>query len=178
MALAKTGGGVTDIRGGFGGVYFTRDRSGLHSSAKPRRVHQQTAAQRKQRNAFIAARTLSKDNRTVSYLMYRHMNDLPIAPHCDVTGNPVPDCTGRYILAGQHNGKDYYRREDSAWFIWWYPFGVDEWWISVALDNADAGWYRASPDMLGAYTAFHAGGVPVFAKTTYEPPADYQIPKL
>ncbi len=78
MALVKTGGGVTDIRGGFGGVYFTRDNSGLHCSTKPRNIHRRSAGQKVQRDAFGAARTLSKDNRTVSYLMYRHMNGLPI----------------------------------------------------------------------------------------------------
>ncbi|MBA7477988.1 hypothetical protein ES707_13403 [subsurface metagenome] len=76
MSLIKTGGGVTDIRGGFGGVYFTRDKSGLHSSAKPRRVHQITDAQRKQRNAFIQARAYSTDPRVVSY---RALNGLPMA---------------------------------------------------------------------------------------------------
>lgn len=79
MTLVKTGGGVTDIRGGFGGVYFTRDKSGLHCSSKPRRVHQITDAQRKQRNAFIKARTFSRDPRTVSYNIYRALNDLPMA---------------------------------------------------------------------------------------------------
>lgn len=79
MALVKPGQGITDIRGGLGGVYFTRDKSGLHCTAKPRRVHQITDAQRNQRNAFIGARTYSKDNRVVSYLMYRYMNGLPLA---------------------------------------------------------------------------------------------------
>lgn len=89
MAIIRCGGGVTDIRGGFGGVYFTRDRSGLHSSAKPRRVHQQTAAQRKQRGGFIAARgycrvEMSADkpkdwlNRCVSFNIYRALNGLPL----------------------------------------------------------------------------------------------------
>ena len=76
MALVKTGGGVTDIRGGFGGTYFTRDKSGLHQSAKPRRVQQRTTAQDTQRNAFTKARTFSKINRTVSYNIYRALNDL------------------------------------------------------------------------------------------------------
>lgn len=81
------GGGITDFRGSFGGVYFTRDKSGLHSSSKPRRVHQQTDAQRKQRGAFISARMFCKNesspdqpknwlNRCVSYNIYRFLNDL------------------------------------------------------------------------------------------------------
>jgi len=76
MALIRTGGGVTDLRGGFGGVYFTRDKSGLHTTAKPQRVKQRTSAQNKQRNAFSAARAFSKVNRTVSYNIYRALNSL------------------------------------------------------------------------------------------------------
>ena len=76
MALVRTGDGVTDIRGGFGGVYFSRDKSGLHCCAKPRRVHQETAAQRKQRAAFIQARAFSSDPRCVSYNIYRALNGL------------------------------------------------------------------------------------------------------
>ncbi len=90
MTLVKTGGGVTDIRGGFGGVYFTRDKSGLHSSAKPRRVHQKTTAQKKQRDAFTKARAYCRIevdpskpkgwlNRCVSYNIYLALNDLPPA---------------------------------------------------------------------------------------------------
>lgn len=71
MALIRTGGGVTDIRGGFGGVYFTRDKSGLHQTAKPRRVKQRSGAQNRQRNAFSVARAFSKVNRVVSYNIYR-----------------------------------------------------------------------------------------------------------
>lgn len=86
MALIKTGGGVTDIRGGFGGTYFTRDKSGLHQSAKPRRVTQRTTAQSKQRNAFTKARVFSKTNRTVSYNIYRALNNLAVKePPTDYT---------------------------------------------------------------------------------------------
>lgn len=76
MALIKTGGGIADIRGGFGGVYFTRDKTGLHCTAKPRRVQQRTSAQHKQRNAFSVARAYSKVNRVVSYNIYRALNNL------------------------------------------------------------------------------------------------------
>ena len=80
MTLIRTGGGITDIRGGIGGVYFSRDKSGLHCLSKPRRVHQETAAQKKQRSAFIRARAFSSDPRWVSYNIYRALHDLPMAP--------------------------------------------------------------------------------------------------
>ncbi|MBA7658073.1 hypothetical protein ES703_66021 [subsurface metagenome] len=78
MALIRTGGGVTDIRGGFGGVYFHRDKSGLHSAAKPRNITQATLLQRRQRGSFSKSRAFSKVNRTVSYNIYRANLGLPM----------------------------------------------------------------------------------------------------
>ena len=71
MALIQTGSGVLSIKGGFGGVYFSRDKFGLHMVAKPRRVHQRTAHQDRKRKAFIRARNYSHNNRTVSYNILR-----------------------------------------------------------------------------------------------------------
>lgn len=178
MSLIRTGQGVTDIRGGFGGVYFTRDKSGLHCTAKPRRVHQKTTGQRLQRDAFSAARRYSKDNRVVSYLMYRYMNGLYIGFFAAVTGELIPDATGTYIFGGQYNGKDYYRRKDGAWFIWWQP---GSWWyISVGLDKeGEAFWVRMDPEMCGNYeTSGMATGDATVTLSFTDPPPDYQIPKL
>lgn len=88
MCLIKTGGGVTDIRGGFGGVYFHRDKAGLHVARKPRNIHRRSTDQDKQRKAFAAARRYSKDNRTVSYLMYRYLTGLPLN-HPDLWTTPL-----------------------------------------------------------------------------------------
>lgn len=76
MALIRTGPGIVDIRGGFGGVYFHRDKYGLHSCSKPRNIQQRTAAQAKQRGAFSKSRSFSTDNRSVSYNIYRVLNNL------------------------------------------------------------------------------------------------------
>lgn len=76
MSLIKVGEGVTDIRGGFGGVYFHRDKSGLHVTRKPRNIHRRSTTQDTQRKAFIAARSYSKDPRFVSYNIYRALNGL------------------------------------------------------------------------------------------------------
>lgn len=84
MSLIKTGPGITDIRGGFGGVYFTRDKSGLHCSKQPRNIHRRTTDQDLQRKAFAKARAYSKDPRIVSYNIYRALNKLPMA-------DPPPD---------------------------------------------------------------------------------------
>ncbi len=84
MALIKPGGGITDIRGKLGGVYFHRDKSGLHSSRRPRKIRRQTAAQLKQKSAFRKARAYSTDNRVVSYNIFRALNNLPMA-------QPPPD---------------------------------------------------------------------------------------
>lgn len=79
MALIKTGGGITDIRGGFGGVYFHRDRFGLHCKSKPRNIYRRSAAQDAQRKAFTQARAFSTVPRTVSYNIYRALMGLPMA---------------------------------------------------------------------------------------------------
>lgn len=78
MALVKTDNIISDIRGGLGGIYFSRDRFGLHCCAKPRVIQRRTPGQDAQRKAFSAARSFSQINRTVSYLMYRHLTGLPI----------------------------------------------------------------------------------------------------
>jgi len=84
MALCKTGQGITDIRGPIKGVYFTRDKYGLHCTAKPRRVKSFSAAQTVQKKAFIKARSFSHVNRDVSYNIYRALNDLePQTPPID-----------------------------------------------------------------------------------------------
>lgn len=88
MALVQTGSGILDIRGGFGGVYFTRDNSGLHMTAKPRRVHQRTPHQDRKRKAFIQAREFSTNNRTVSYNILRAYWGLPM---CEPPASYRPD---------------------------------------------------------------------------------------
>lgn len=88
MTLCKTATPITDIRGGMGGVYFTRDRTGLHCTAKPRRVKTSTSRQNAQRKAFIKARSFSHDNREVSYNIYRALNGLE---PCKVPNDYYPD---------------------------------------------------------------------------------------
>lgn len=84
MALVRAGAGILDIRGGLGGVYFHRDRFGLHSCSKPRNVHRRSILQDAQRKAFSAARAYSTDPRFVSYNIYRILNGLGPA-------DPPPD---------------------------------------------------------------------------------------
>lgn len=79
MALVRTGDGITDIRGTLGGVYFHRDKSGLHVARKPRIIRRRSSAQDKQRRAFAQARLFSTDNRFVSYNIYRALYNLPMA---------------------------------------------------------------------------------------------------
>lgn len=52
MALAKTGAGITDIRGGIAGNVFTRDRSGLHCNPHGRTIKKRSALQDRRRKAF------------------------------------------------------------------------------------------------------------------------------
>jgi len=178
MTLVKAGGGVVDIRGQLGGVYFHRDKSGLHSSSMPRTVRRRSAAQSLQRKAFVAARALSTDNRTVSYLMYRYMNGLPFLFDAIVTGNPDPDCKGTYVVNGTHDGEDLWERSDSAFFIWYYSAGA-RWCISPFPGATGLSrWYHIG-GIEGIYSPYHLyTGNPVVSIELRPPPIDYQIPKL
>lgn len=84
MALVKTGAGIVDIRGGFGGVYFHRDQAGLHQCSKPRNIKRRSTAQSRVRWAFSKSRAFSTDLRTLSYNMFRCMSGLePAEPPID-----------------------------------------------------------------------------------------------
>lgn len=84
MALIRVGQGIVDIRGSVGGVYFHRDKTGLHACRHPRTVQQRSSAQAAQRKAFATAREYSKVNRVVSYNIYRALNGLaPADPPID-----------------------------------------------------------------------------------------------
>lgn len=178
MALIKTGHGIIDIRGGYGGVYFTRDKSGLHIAAKPRRVQQRTAAQDIQRNAFIKARKYTTDPRWVSYYIYRALNNLPFIFDAHVTGTMTPDCTGKYEPAGTFNDKDYYTLDEN-WFIWW-NIPHNRWVITPDLDISPLGnWEREHPNISGLYLPKSTyTGNPTVSLQLQPPPTDFQIPNL
>ncbi len=71
MALIKKSIGIESITGSCGGVTFKRDSDGSHIIAKPRRVHQRSSAQDRQRKAFSIAKNFGGDLRTVSYNIFR-----------------------------------------------------------------------------------------------------------
>jgi len=179
MATIRLGSGITDISGGFSGVYFHRDRFGLHCCKKPRSVYRRSAAQQKQRNAFMKARTYSKDQRTLSYLIYRALNGLPFIFDAIVTGNPTPDCKGTYELAGTYNDKDYYKRSDSAYWIWYYP-PEDSWAISDALGSWVNFLWNRYKTIRGTYNpAGNASGNPIVKLEIHsQPPPSYNPPGL
>lgn len=178
MSLVKPGGGVTDIRGSMAGNVFARDSSGLHVRTAPRRVKQCTPAQRKQRNAFLKARQYSKDNRTVSYLIYRALNDLPFVLDAIVTGDPVPDCTGRYVLAGTYCGKDYYERTDSAYAIWiWCSKQI--WIITEVVEVIAYPYWVNGFKITGDYEAGpYTAGDAIVRLQVQDPPLGYEPPRL
>lgn len=78
MALIRTGPGIIDIRGTFAGIYFSRDKTGLHIRSHPRHISMRSLDQAAQRNAFAAAQAYSTDPRFVSFNIYRALNGLPL----------------------------------------------------------------------------------------------------
>jgi len=84
MALIKQNITITSITGSFGGVTFKRDSGGSHIIVKPRRVHQRSTAQNRQRKAFLIAKNYGGDLRTVSYNIFRAATGLsPKEPPID-----------------------------------------------------------------------------------------------
>ncbi len=189
MALIVTGNGITNIQGGFGGVYFHRDKSGLHCAAKPRRVDQGTPKQQKQRAAFLKARAAclaaaptvipeNQLNRWVSYYMYRALNNLPFLFDITASGTPVPNCTGIYILGGQIFGQNWYKRIDNAWVIW-CKAPPKVWYISTELGVHVVNYWYTTNGFFSCYNPYGgATGIVRISSELRPPPADYQIPKL
>jgi hypothetical protein len=62
-----------------------------------------------------------------------------------VTGNPVPDCTGRYEYAGLHDSRPYYKHVSLDFWIWWYDT-LPEYILSSLLGDAN-GWYQDISDI-------------------------------
>lgn len=51
------------------------------------------------------------------------------------------------------NGKDYARRLDGAFFIWWN--GLDRWTLSVELGSMGVSWWgRVVPLIVGPYSPY------------------------
>lgn len=81
----------------------------------------------------------------------------------DVTGDLVPDATGFYDIAGVHNGQNYLRRHDGAYFVWWD--GLNLWHITTGLGPpVPPGWSRFDPAIEGDYNP--AGGYVGIATVT------------
>ena len=83
-----------------------------------------------------------------------------------VTGTLSPDATGNYLYAGTYRGEPYYRREDGAYYIWWYSTS-SYWIISAAVGVlGTAYWYKTLSEA-GEYTlAGTATGTPTAAVST------------
>lgn len=189
MSLIKTAQPVESITGSIAGNVFTGDSAGKHIRANPRRVRRCSSAQKKQRDAFRKARRYSTDNRTLSYYIYRVLNNLPIAPelitpaHLEVTGDPAPDCRGNYFEAGIFWVKPYYTREDNEWAIWFH-----EWWpgwiISVAQGTITLDYWVGDLTLEGDYDPWgEATGIATVTCyddvwKTYDVPPDYNPPNL
>lgn len=68
-----------------------------------------------------------------------------------VTGTLSPDATGEYVFYGQYGGKDYYRRPDGAYFVFW---DADGWVISELLGFSTSNyWLRMGTSLFGTYDA-------------------------
>lgn len=88
MAMVKLGNGIVDIRGGIGGIVFSKDRYCLHVHAKNRVVKRRSTLQRQRRNAYRTCvnywnQSMSSDSRA---LWTNHARQHPTSNRF---GNPI-----------------------------------------------------------------------------------------
>jgi hypothetical protein len=73
--------------------------------------------------------------------------------HFDTTFTipPAPNCYGNYEEVGIYNGRPYYKRFDSAFFIWYED--LNNWILSVTLgDKLHGYWIRNFITIPGVFT--------------------------
>jgi len=68
-----------------------------------------------------------------------------------VSGTLTPDATGNYACAGTYNGKCYYSRADSAYYIWWDEAN-GQFVISVVLGTVGTAYWTKADTILGVYS--------------------------
>lgn len=84
-------------------------------------------------------------------------------PVYDITGDGNPSPNGEYYYAGIANGLPYYRRSDSAYFIW-SAGDPAAWKISIGVDDIAPGhWHRDGIITGGYLPAAPYAGNPVVA---------------
>jgi len=69
----------------------------------------------------------------------------------NVSGDIAPNAKGNYFVAGMFNEQPYYRRQDSAWFIWWHEF-PPFWVISSELAVFGPSYWQKDGPITGSYT--------------------------
>ena len=71
-------------------------------------------------------------------------------PDYDVTGDGNPSPNGEYWYAGEHTGNPYYRRTDSAYFLY-YHIPLVGWVLSTVLGGHGNGWWQRVDGIEGSY---------------------------
>ncbi len=178
MSLVEHGDGIIKMQGTFAGQHFKRDRSGNHCSAMQRRVKSRTDAQAKQRNAFSKARRYTKDPRWVSYYIYQALNNLPFIFDAIVSGDMWPDLTGRYILAGTYDNKDYYHNAGFDYLIF-FKIESNKWYIANDTEAPSGAFWIGNTTIEGKYEGLKPEYGQAHVKLQVQPPpADYNPPHL
>ncbi len=87
--------------------------------------------------------------------------DLP--QDIEVVGELLPDAGGIYVYGGEYNGRPYYTRTDSEWFIWYLP-EVESNVISAVLGGLlDTCYWQSDGDNLFGEYYPHNGAVGIAA---------------
>jgi hypothetical protein len=82
---------------------------------------------------------------------YREPIPQPVTADYHVEGTLNPDSTCNYDISGIHDGENYLRRKDGAWFVW-YSILYEAWFITHSLGELSApSWSKETFGMEGDY---------------------------
>jgi len=91
---------------------------------------------------------------------WEDIGTIPIGPYacrkwglvCSVTGTLTPDATCNYTFEGSWDGRDYFRRSDGSYYIWWSSID-NAYVISAGVGSkGPTYWTGDQPALPGTYT--------------------------
>lgn len=76
---------------------------------------------------------------------------IPPTPLYTASVGGTPDIAGDYYETSPFNGMPTYTRMDGAYVAWWEP-GANKWYITVEVNNVEAGWFESNTyDLIGLF---------------------------
>ena len=94
----------------------------------------------------------------------------------EVTGNPVPDVTGSYLLDGTNDGYPVWKLDGQAYWIW-FRSSNGYWYLNTTVGAVSAPYWYNLPPLIGAFTpGTGASGTPTPAYDNPQSSVTLELP--